>query len=51
MNEEISKLIDLQGIDSEIDGFDLEIKAKEQEIIERNVIGRIHPDRDGDVGL
>ena len=35
MNEEISKLIDLQGIDSEIDGFDLEIKAKEQEIIER----------------
>ena len=35
MNEEISKLIDLQGIDSEIDGFDQEIKAKEQEVVAR----------------
>ena len=35
MNEEISKLIDLQGIDSEIDGFDQQINAKEQEIITR----------------
>lgn len=35
MNQEISKLIDLQGIDSEIDGFDQEIKAREQEVIAR----------------
>ncbi|HBI16331.1 MAG TPA: hypothetical protein DDY20_12625 [Desulfobulbaceae bacterium] len=35
MNQEISKLIDLQGIDSELDGFDQEIKAKEQEIVAR----------------
>lgn len=35
MNEEISKLIDLQGIDSEIDGFDQEIKAREQEVVAR----------------
>jgi len=35
LNEEISKLIDLQGIDSEIDGFDQEINAKEQEITTR----------------
>ncbi|MDD3620480.1 MAG: C4-type zinc ribbon domain-containing protein [Desulfobulbaceae bacterium] len=32
MNEEITKLIDLQAIDSEIDGFDQEIHAMEQEI-------------------
>ena len=32
MNEEISKLIDLQAIDSEIDGFDQEINDKEQEV-------------------
>jgi len=32
LNEEIIKLIDLQGIDSEIDGFDQEIKGKEQEV-------------------
>jgi uncharacterized protein len=35
LNEEISKLIDLQGIDSELDGFDQEIKAKEQEVVAR----------------
>lgn len=35
MNEEISKLIDLQGIDSEIDGFDQEIRAREQEVTAR----------------
>jgi len=35
LNQEISKLIDLQGIDSELDGFDQEIKAKEQEIVAR----------------
>jgi len=35
LNEEISKLIDLQVIDSEIDGFDGEIEAKEQEVIIR----------------
>ena len=32
MNEEISKLIDLQAIDSEVDGFDQEIYSKEQEV-------------------
>jgi predicted nucleic acid-binding Zn-ribbon protein len=32
LNEEITKLIDLQAIDSEIDGFDQEIHAMEQEI-------------------
>ena len=32
MNEEISKLIDLQAIDSEIDGFDQEIHGKEMEV-------------------
>lgn len=35
MNEEISKLIDLQAIDSEIDGFDQEIQNKEQEITDQ----------------
>ena len=35
MNEEISKLIDLQAIDSEIDGFDQEIYSKEQEVTAR----------------
>ncbi|MFZ5797360.1 MAG: hypothetical protein C4563_08485 [Desulfobulbus sp.] len=35
MNDEISKLIDLQGIDLEIDGFDQEIKNREQEILNR----------------
>jgi uncharacterized protein len=35
LNEEISKLIDLQGIDSEIDSFDQQIKAKEQEVVAR----------------
>jgi hypothetical protein len=35
LNQEINKLIDLQGIDSELDGFDQEIKAKEQEIVAR----------------
>lgn len=35
MNDEISKLIDLQGIDSELDGFDQEIKAREQEVVAR----------------
>jgi predicted nucleic acid-binding Zn-ribbon protein len=32
LNEEISKLIDLQAIDSEIDGFDQQIQGKEQEV-------------------
>lgn len=42
MNEEISKLIDLQGIDSEIDGIDQEIKIKEQEILDREqgIVGK-----------
>ena len=35
MNEEITKLIDLQVIDSEIDGFDKEIEDKRKEITER----------------
>lgn len=35
MNEEISKLIDLQIIDSEIDGIDGEIDAKQQEVTTR----------------
>jgi predicted nucleic acid-binding Zn-ribbon protein len=35
LNEEISKLIDLQAIDSEIDGFDQEIYSKEQEVTAR----------------
>lgn len=35
MNEEISKLIDLQGIDSELDGFDQEIKTREKEVLDR----------------
>ncbi len=35
MNEEISKLIDLQAFDSEIDGFDHEIFSKEQEVATR----------------
>lgn len=35
MNEEISKLINLQAIDSEIDGFDQQIHDKEQEIVAR----------------
>ncbi len=35
MNDEISKLIDLQKLDSEIDGFDKAIHAREQEISDR----------------
>lgn len=35
MNDEINKLIDLQEIDSEIDGFDKEIDDKRQEVTER----------------
>ena len=35
LNEEISKLIDLQTIDTEIDGFDQEIFDKEQVVADR----------------
>lgn len=35
MNEEINKLIDLQAIDTEIDGFDQEIFDKEQVVVDR----------------
>lgn len=35
MNDEISNLIDLQGVDSEIDGFDKEIEDKQHEISKR----------------
>jgi len=42
LNEEITKLIDLQAIDSEIDGFDQEIQTMEQEItaLEQSIADR-----------